>query len=165
MNANPNLSNKLTVKQLEQEFDHLGKTEGQGRDAQIKFHLRLVEAAYQQAIDLTENKHGDGRDDATVLVEAYYNARNGNGGTQWDAKASNIRKARSVAKLCIKLGSWGSEDGSTEPWETVQHLMNARRELQRQRAENLDDACNTLFRFARTQLKEKEVIASDRLRA
>jgi len=163
MNTNPNLSNKLTVKQLEEEFGKLGSAEGFGRDSQVKFHLRLVEAAHQQAIDTTKNKHGDGRDDATVLVEAYYNARQGNNGTQWDAKAPNIRKARSIAKKCIELGMWDKSGNPSEPWETVQHLMNARRSLQKQHTENLDDACNTLLRFARAQLKQDTVLPKDRL--
>jgi len=161
--ANANLSNKLTVQQLEQEFQLLGKAEGFGRDSQIKFHLRLVEAAHQGTLDLKEDKHGPEKTDAYVLTEAYYNARNGNDGAQWDAKSANVRKARSVAKLCIKLGCWNKSGGPNEPWQTVQELMTKWRELRKKQADNLDDACNTLFRFARAQLAEASVIGADRL--
>src|SRR5215467_2606982 len=99
-------SNRLTLDQLKTDVKKLGAEEGTGRDAQIKFHLRLVEASFQGAIDDTPDKHGDKVNDADLLVREYYTARAGEEGLVWDPTAPHLRKARSVALRCIELGRY-----------------------------------------------------------
>lgn len=161
--ATPAQKNSVTFDALKQMAADLGQQAGQGKDTQIKFHLKLVEAAFQGNIDLTENKHGD-KDDATVLVEAYVKAQSG--ATVFDAKAPNQRKSISLARTCIKLGQW-PKGGPGEPLQTVNNLMTTRNALRKKpdMAKKLDDATNSLMRYARAQLKSDTLIDTAELQS
>ena len=145
----------------------LGTTAGKGRNTQIQFHLAMVDAAYAGTIDLTTNRHGPDRDDALVLSEAYVRAQNT--ATIFDPKAPNQRKATSLVRTCIKLGHFRATNGGPgEPVRTVNDLMGEWRKIRNgsdaKLAKRLDDATNTLMRYARAQLKDDRLIPSSRFR-
>jgi|SRR5215471_814632 len=146
-------SNRLTLEQLRTDIKKLGAEEGLGRGAQIKFHLRLVEASYQGVIDDVEDKHGAEGNDADVLVKEYYTARAGEEELVWDPMAPHLRKARSVALRCIKLGKYEAAGQPDEPWATVQSLMALRKEVRSANPKNTVDPTSALVRYARAQLK------------
>jgi hypothetical protein len=130
----------------------LGADAGKGKDTQIKFLLKAVEGGYHNALDLTANKHGALIDDATKLAETYVKARQG--AVVFDAKADNQQKLSSTLRTAIKLGSW-PKGGNGEPLATVNNLMTIRQNLKKvpSEAKKLDDAANTLMKYARAQLK------------
>ncbi len=143
--------------------DDLGKQAGMGKDTQIKFLLAVTDAAYSASIDLTEDKHGPGIDDAAILTERYVKAQGS--ATVFDAKAGNQRKAMSITRTCVKLGGW-SKGGNGEPIGTVNQLMTIRATLRKDPAhmKKLDDAANTLIKYARAQLKLDVLIEPEELR-
>ena len=135
----------------------LGEQAGKGADTQIKFLLKAVEGGYHGAVDLAANKHGTDVDDATKLSEAYVKAQQG--AVVFDAKAPNQRKLISTVRTGIKLGGW-PKGGNGEPLATVNNLMTMRQNLRKIPAEakKLDDAANTLLKYARAQLKRDQLI-------
>lgn len=141
----------------------LGKQAGQGKDVQIKFDLKVLEAAFHGSLDLDPNKHGADTDDATKLSEAY--ARAQNSAVIFDAKAGNQRKLISNVRKGIKLGMW-PKGGPGEPLQTVNTLISMRQKLRQDpaNAKKLDDAHNTLMRYATTQLKRDHVLDESELR-
>jgi hypothetical protein len=143
--------------------DELGKQAGLGKDVQIKFLLKITDAAYCGVIDLTANKFGQDVDDAAKLTERYVKAQGS--ATVFDHKAGNQRKAMSITRTCIKLGSW-SKGGNGEPIATVNSLMTIRATLRKDpaNAKKLDDAANTLIKYARAQLKSDTLIEPEELR-
>jgi hypothetical protein len=141
----------------------LGTQAGQGGDVQIKFDLKLCEAAYLGTLTLDAHKHGKDLDDATQLSSAYWKARNG--AVIFDAKADKQRKTISNARKMIKLGGtpkWGVG----EPMSTVNQLISIRQTLRKDPAhcKKLDDAHNTLMRFATAQLKLDTLMDAAQLR-
>jgi hypothetical protein len=143
----------------------LGTIAGKGRNTQIQFHLSILDAAYAGTIDLTTNKHGPDRDDALMLSEAYVRAQNT--ATIFDPKAPNQRKATSLVRTCVKLGHYRPKNGGAgEPVQTVNNLMGEWRKIRNgansKLAKRLDDATNTLMRFARAQLKDDRLIPASR---
>lgn len=161
MNA-PN-ANSMTFEKLMTEATELGKQAGQGKDVQIKFDLKLLEAAFQGNIDLDENKHGSGVSDAVKLSETYVKSQGT--ATIFDAKAPNQRKLISNVNKCIKLGMW-PKGGPGEPLQTVNNLIALRQKLRQDpaNAKKLDDAHNTLMRFATRQLKQDQLIGGEELK-
>lgn len=149
--------NAITFADLLQTATELGAEAGKGKDTQIKFLLKAVEGGYHNALDLAGNKHGTDVDDATKLAEAYVKAQQG--AVIFDAKAMNQRKLISTLRTSIKLGSW-PKGGNGEPLATVNNLMTIRQNLKKIPAEakKLDDAANTLLKYARTQLKRDTLI-------
>lgn len=135
----------------------LGAEAGKGKDTQIKFLLKTVEGGYHNALDLSANKHGADLDDATKLAETYVKAQQG--AVVFDAKAPNQRKLISCLRTGIKLGSW-PKGGNGEPLATVNNLMTMRQNLKKipTEAKKLDDAANTLLKYARAQLKRDTLI-------
>lgn len=135
----------------------LGAEAGKGKDTQIKFLLKAVEGGYHGALDLEANKHGADVDDATRLSEAYVKAQTG--AVVFDAKAPNQRKLISCVRTCVRLGSW-PKGGVGEPLATVNNLMTMRQKLRQNpaTAKKLDDAANTLLKYARQQLKRDGLI-------
>lgn len=153
-------TNAPTFNDLLASCTKLGEQAGKGKDVQIKFDLKLIEAAYLGALSLDENKHGPARDDATVLSEAYWRAQNG--AVIFDAKAPNQRKTISNARKDIKLGScpkWGVG----EPMGTVNKLVSLRLDLKKKNVK-VDDAHNSLMRYATAQLKRDTLMDEDELR-
>lgn len=151
------IPNGLTMPQLEQIAQDLGTECGRGKDTQIKFLLKITEAAFHGAIDLVPMKHGKVADDAEHLAEIYVKAQSG--ATHFDAKAANQRKTISCMRTCIRLGMW-PKGGPAEPMTTVNNLMAERGRMKANpiQAKVLDDAANTLLRFARAQLKSDTLI-------
>lgn len=150
-------ANKISFADLEKVAQDLGEQAGRGKDTQIKFLLKAVEGGYHGAIDLTSNKHGTDVDDATKLSEIYAKAHSG--AVVFDAKAPNQRKLISTVRTSIKLGSW-PKGGNGEPLATVNNLMTIRQKMKQNPAEakTLDDAANTLLKYARAQLKRDTLI-------
>lgn len=156
-------TNAITFDQLLQTATELGEQAGKGKDTQIKFLLKAVEGGYHNALDLAPSKHGTDVDDATKLSEAYWKAQQN--AVVFDAKAGNQRKTISLVRTSIKLGSW-PKGGQGEPIATVNNLMTIRQNLKKIPAEakKLDDAANTLMKYARTQLKRDTLIDSAELK-
>lgn len=142
----------------------LGDDAGRGKDTQIKFLLKAVEGGYHGALDLDTNKHGSDVDDATKLSEAYVKAQTG--AVVFDAKAPNQRKLISCVRTCVRLGQW-PKGGTGEPLATVNNLMTVRQKLRQNpaTAKKLDDAANTLLKFARQQLKRDSLIGDSELQS
>jgi hypothetical protein len=144
----------------------LGTTAAKGRNTQVQFHLMVTDAAFAGTIDLTTNKHGPDRDDALILSEAYVRAQNT--AAIFDPKAPNQRKATSLVRTCIKLGHYRpiKGGGSGEPMRTVNALMGAwqaaRQSPAKKNSKKLDDATNTLMRYARAQLRDDKLIPDSR---
>lgn len=158
----PLASNAPSFADLLQAASDLGSQAGLGKDVQIKFDLKLAEAAYLGSLSLDVNKHGPEMDDATKLSEAYVRAQGS--AIVFDAKAPNQRKTISNARKMIKLGScpkWGVG----EPMGTINSLITLRQKLRQNPANSkkLDDAHNTLMRYATAQLKRDTLMAEDEL--
>lgn len=149
--------NAITFEQMLDIAKELGRQAGLGKDVQIKSDLKVIEAAYHGSMDLTHDKHGTGVDDATAFAEAYFKASGEN--TMFDAKADNQRRLISNVRKCIKLGSY-TKGGNGEPMQTVNALMTYRQKLRQDPAKrkNIDDAHNTLMKFATQQLKRDNMI-------
>lgn len=156
-------SNTITFADLLQTAAQLGAEAGKGKDTQIKFLLKAVEGGYHNALDLSANKHGTDVDDATKLAETYWRAQQG--AAVFDAKAPNQRKTVSCVRTAIKLGSW-PKGGNGEPLATVNNLITMRQNLKKIPAEakKLDDAANTLMKYARTQLKLDSLVPDSQLK-
>jgi hypothetical protein len=160
----PVVGNKLDMAALMQKAQELGEQAGKGKDTQVKFLLSACEGGYLNAIDLVPNKHGTEIDDATKLAETYVRAQGT--ATIFDAKSMNQRKLISTLRTSIKLGQW-PKGGSGEPMATVNTLLAHRQTLRKQpqNAKKLDDAANTLLRYARAQLKKDTLIDGDELKS
>lgn len=154
----PAQSNALTLAQMLVVASELGAQEALGKDVQVKWDLKVAEAAFVGAIDLTKDKHGDGIDDSAKLAEAYFKARNGN--VIFDHKEPKQRKLVSNTRTMVKIGS-SPKFGVGEPMATINNLMTVRQNLRRtaNKGIKLDDAHNTLMRFAREQLKRDTLIS------
>lgn len=151
------MSNAPTFDDLLTSCAELGAQAGLGRDVQIKFDLKVIEAAYLGTLSLDENKHGKDIDDATKLSEAYWKAQNG--AVIFDAKAAKQRKTISNVRKDIKLGS-NPKWGQGEPMQSVNKLIAMRQALRKDpaNAKKLDDAHNTLMRYATAQLRRDDLM-------
>ncbi len=156
--------NVITASDLLAVAEELGKEAGKGRDTQIKFMLKVLEGSYHGAIDLAGNKHGKEIDDATQLTATYVKARQGS--VVFDAKADNQRKTISCIRTMIKFGQY-TKGGNGEPLATTNSLMSMRQKLRQDpaQAKLLDDAANTVLKFARTQMKRDTMVEGDELKA
>jgi hypothetical protein len=157
------MANQPTFTDLLQKATELGEQAGKGADTQVKFLLAAVEGGYHGAVDLAKNKHGTDMDDARKLAEVYYKARTGS--VIFDAKADNQQKLMSTVRTSIRLGAW-PKGGNGEPLATVNNLMTIRQGLKKNpaTAKKLDDAANTLMKYARAQLKRDTLMGDDELR-
>jgi hypothetical protein len=155
--AQLNPKNHMTYADLQAVATTLGKSAGEGKDTQIKFLLKMVEGGFHSVIDLETDKHGKDVDDATELAETYVKAQGS--AVVFDAKAPNQRKLVSCLRTTIKLGQW-PKGGPGEPLATVGMLMTIRQKLRADpaNAKKLDDAANTLLRYARTQIKRDQLL-------
>lgn len=155
------MSNAPTFDELCSKAEALGADKGSGADAQIKFAMMVVEAAYLGSLDLDPNKHGTDRRDGIVLAERYVKGRTG--ATIFDTKSDSARKLVSNLDKCIKLGSlpkWGQG----QPLQNVNDLMT-HRQKEKKANKKVDDAFNTLMRYATQQLKRDTLIVDDELKA
>lgn len=142
----------------------LGATKGQGEDVQIRHLLSVTQAAFEGVIDNTENKHGLGVDDATMITEEYWKARNSN--VTFNPKADNQRKTISCIRQCITLGGW-SKGGPGEPIGMVNRAMTLYRNMRKtpDMAKRLMDAANYLIVVARRMKKSDQLLDDDELQA
>ena len=157
-------TNSLTFADLEKVATELGEQCGKGKDTQIKFMLKVTEAAHAGAIDTAPNKHGPGIDDATKLAGFYYKAQTG--ATIFDHTQNNQRKLTSCVRTAAKIGGW-AKGGVDEPLNTINSLLTHRQTLRKDpnMVKKLDDAANTFLRFARSQLKRDTLIEGEELKA
>ena len=157
------IPNAMTFHEVETDIIELGKMAGQGKDTQIKALLKVVNGAFHGSVDLQENKHGTDIDDCTRLAELYAVAQNS--AVVFDHKAANQRKLISTFRTCTKLGQW-PKGGNGEPLGTVNNLITMRQKLRAIPGEikKLDDAANTLMRYARAQLKRDQLIDDKELK-
>lgn len=157
------MSNVMTMADMEAVADQLGAEHGKGKDTQVKFLLKMIEGGYHNVLDVTnKNKHGTGIDDAEYFAERYVKAQRS--AVVFDAKADNQQKLMSCLRTGIKLGAW-PKGGNGEPLATVNNLMNMRQNLKKVpgEAKKLDDAANTLLRYARQQIRQDTLIDEDQL--
>lgn len=159
----PAAPNMLTLASMLVIAGELGAQEALGKDGQVKFDLKIAEAAFCGAVDLTKDKHGQGIDDATQLAAAYVKGRNSS--IIFDHKEPKQRKLMSNVRTMIKIGS-SPKFGVGEPMQTINNLMTIRQNLRRtaNKGLKLDDAHNTLMRFAREQLKRDVLIPDAELK-
>lgn len=158
--AHTTQSNKPTLDDYKVKARELGEQCGKGKDTQVKFLLSCMEGGYYGGVDLVPGRHGVDRDDATVLAEEYVKAQGT--ATVFDSKSPNQRKLISTLRTAIKLGGY-TKGGQGEPLATVGQLMSERQKLRKDpvQAKKLDDAANTLLKFAREQLKRDTMIDPD----
>lgn len=157
----PMSNSAMSFDELCKRAEALGADKGNGADAQIKFAMMVTEAAYLGSLDLDPNKHGPDKRDGVMLAERYVKGRTG--ATIFDTKSDASRKLISNLDKCIKLGScpkWGSG----QPLATVNDLMTFRQK-EKKAGKKVDDAFNTLMRFATAQLKSEQLIVDDELNA
>jgi hypothetical protein len=162
--SQPATANTIKFDDLMKIAAELGSDHGKGKDTQVRFLLKVVEGGYHGALDLDNNKHGADVDDATRLSEAYVMAQTGS--TVFDAKAPNQRKLISCVRTCVRLGQW-PKGGNGEPLATVNNLMTTRQKLRQkpETAKKLDDAANTLLKYARVQLKRDTLVDDNELQS
>lgn len=156
-------NHQITLEQITADMNALGTEAGRGKDTQVKALLRVTEGAYYGALDLNSNKHGHSTDDATKLAEAYYKAQTG--AVVFDSKANSQSKLISCFRTMIRAGTWG-KGGAGEPLATINNLMNERLKMRKDPTlvKQLDDAANTLLKYARAQLKRNTLIPQSELR-
>jgi hypothetical protein len=135
----------------------LGVKAGQGKDTLVQFGLLVVNAAYDGVLDLAKDKHGNGVDDAVKAYTEYGKAMASS--TVFDHRSASGKVQAAKLRSCIKLGGW-TRGGAGEPISTVNKLMAQRDKLRRDPAtcKTLDDAYNTLLRYARYQVKQNAVV-------
>jgi hypothetical protein len=157
------IPNAMTFEVVRAAAVELGEMAGKGKDTQIKMLLKVVEGAFHGSVDLQENKHGTEIDDCTKLAEDYVTAQSK--AVVFDHRAANQRKLISTFRTCTKLGQW-PKGGNGEPLGTVNNLITMRQKLRAIPGEikKLDDAANTLMRYARAQLKRDQLVNDDELK-
>lgn len=135
---------------------------GQGADVQVKHLLDVTQMAFEGVLDNTENKHGTGVDDATLIAERYWKTRNKQ--VRFDPKAGNQRKTISCVRSCITLGGW-SKGGSGEPIGMVNSAMTIYQNLRKVpgNTQRMVDPANYLITIARKMKKSDTVLDKDEL--
>lgn len=131
----------------------LGAQAARGKDTLVQFGILVVNAAQDGVLDLIKDKHGTGVDDAVKAYQEYHTACAS--ATIFDHKSPNGKVQSSKLRACIKLGNW-TRGGPGQPVATMNKLFAMRDKLRRDpMARNgLDDAYNTLLRYARYQVKQ-----------
>lgn len=149
--------NDTRLDDLLEKTRELGVAAGRGKDTLVQFGLLVVNAAYESVIDLTKDKYGDGHDDTVKAYTEYGQAMAKS--TVFDHKSPSGKVQAAKLRTCIKLGSW-TRGGPGEPISTVNKLMAVREKIRRDPAtcKSLDDAYNTLLRYARFQVKQTGVV-------
>jgi hypothetical protein len=140
----------------------LGVMAGKGKDTLVQFGILMVNAAYDGAIDLSKDKHGSGVDDAAHAYGEYSRAMAT--GTIFDHRSPSGKVQAAKLRSCIRLGSW-TRGGPGEPIQTMNKLLAIRDKLRKDpvQCKGLDDAYNTLLRYARYQVKQNGAIDDEQL--
>lgn len=151
MNTQAQNANALGLDALKDTIRTIAREKGRGRDGQVRTYMNVVEAAYHGCIDTIKDKHGQGRDDAVMLAELYVQEQAGV--VMFDAKLDTHQKTASCFRACIKVGS-KTALGPGEPLAGMGELLNIRRKIIAKGGnKRVDDAANTLLRWARAQQK------------
>lgn len=140
----------------------LGTLAGKGKDTLVQFGILAVNGAYDGFLDLTKDKHGAGVDDAAHAYREYSHAMAK--GTIFDHKSPSGKVQSAKLRSCIRLGSW-TRGGPGEPIATMNRLMGMRDKMRKDpvQVKTLDDAYNTLLRFARYQVKQNGAVDDENL--
>jgi len=143
--------------------EDLGKRQAQGEDVQIQHLLAVTQNAFEGVVDNTENKWGNGVDDATKITEAYWKARNAN--VVFNPKAANQRKTISCVRQVITLGGW-SKGGPGEPIDMVNTAMTEYKRMRKDpsTAKRLKDAANFLIDIARKMKRSDTILELEDIR-
>ncbi len=157
------ISNKPNFVDVLKDIQALGETEAKGKDGWVQCLLKIVDAAFTGAIDLTANKHGNDLDDAQKLANAYTSAAREVG--IFDRKPPAVKKCASCIRTMVRLGMW-PKGGPSQPLEAVNTFMTIYRRMRTDpaHAKRMIDAANALLTFARTQIKRDSVIDEDEMR-
>jgi hypothetical protein len=141
------------------ESEKLGGIAGQGEDVQVKHLLLVTQAAFECVIDNTKNKHGTGRDDATVIAEKYWGARHKN--VIFNPKAGNQRKTISCFRQVITMGGW-SKGGPGEPMGMLNRAMTMYKSLRKVpgNTKRMIDPANYVIALAR-KLRRSDYVLDD----
>jgi hypothetical protein len=163
--TNPNAvpgNNRTPFERLIDATEQFGERHAHGADVFVQHLLSCTQAAFDGIIDNTENKHGAGLDDAAVISEAYWRARNKN--VRFDPKAGNQRKTISNVRTVITLGGW-SKGGSGEPMGMLNAAMTLYQNLRKNpaTAKGLKDAGNYLIDIARRMKKSDHILELEEL--
>jgi len=154
--------NGLTVQVYEERLKQLAGEKGRGKDSQVRALMQTVELAYHGGLDLTKHKHGDGRDDALKYAEMYVNTQAG--AQVFDSKLDSHQKTASCFRACIKVGG-KSGLGQGEPLSGMGQLLDIRRQIAKKQGNKaVDDAANTLLRWARLQGNANRAFGEEELR-
>lgn len=167
-NTAPKNSNAPSFESLLADAKELGELAGKGKDTQIKFDLKVADGAYLGTLSLDPNKHGSGRDDATLLAEAYVRATQG--AVVFDVRADKTRKQVSNVRKCIKVGA-NPKWGRGQPMQFINEFIEFRQKVRAKDAtalkkapngrtdKDLDDAHNGLMRLFTAQLKSDTLLS------
>lgn len=134
----------------------LGIAAGQGKDTLVKFATLVVNSAYDGVLDTIKHKHGDTVDDAVKVYTEYSRAMVS--ATVFDHKTPSGKVQSAKMRTMVRLGKW-TRGGPGEPIRVMNLLLAMRDKMRRTpgEAKLLDDAYNTLLRFARFQIKQTSV--------
>lgn len=126
----------------------IGADIGNGRLGRLRIGLLLVNGAYNNVVDTTRNKHGDGIDDAVAVtmecVKADTQADPNN-----DSKSAGVQASK--FRACIKLGGW-TRGGPGQPIDNVNKLLDRHAALKKSGAK-VRDAFEALLKYASVQIK------------
>lgn len=161
-NQAPHGKNDTRFEDLIVKARELGHLAGKGKDTLVQFGILAVNAAYDGVLDLTKDKHGSGCDDAVHAYREYSAAMAG--ATIFDHKSPSGKVQAAKLRSCIRLGSW-TRGGPGEPIATMNKLLSIRDKLRKDpvQVKLLDDAYNTLLRYARYQVKQNGAIDDEAL--
>jgi hypothetical protein len=145
-------SNLITLDDMLVLARESGEAEARGQDSLPQFLLKVTEASFVGALDLTANKHGPGIDDATRLTAERVKARTHS--NVFDRRALNQRVACNRTRTMAKLGMF-TKGGPGEPLSTLNRLLTLRDKASKMPAtqKRVIDAANAMINYARAQVR------------
>ena len=151
-------SNQITMADLLVIARESGEAEAKGQDSLPQFLLKVTEASFVGAIDVTANKYGPGIDDATKITAERVKARTGS--NVFDRRALNQRVACNRTRTMTKLGMF-TKGGPGEPLSTLNKLLTLRDKASKNAAtqKRVIDAANAMINYARAQVRADHVLA------
>ncbi len=153
-------SNAPTVEDYLAKVLVLGQTDAKSSNGQITFDLLMVEGAYHGTFDLQPNKHGPGRDDATLMAEQY--SKGFASTVVFDSKKRSSSKLISNIRKCHKVGT-SPQWGQGEPLANTNTFVAIWKKLRAKNTKGLNDVHNALLRYFTAQLKDTRLITGDAL--
>ena len=155
-------SNQITMDDLLVIARESGEAEARGQDSLPQFLLKVTEASFVGAIDITANKYGPGIDDATKLTAERVKARTHS--NVFDRKALNQRVACNRTRTMTKLGMF-TKGGPGEPLSTLNKLLTLRDKASKTAItqKRVIDAANAMINYARAQVRADHVLGDAEL--